>query len=140
MISIGYIIFNQGNNNDEGIRIRCVWHKRTVLRDTKIYTPIVLFQFSPVSSLIKMQRVLAYCIRFSFRARHQPVLTEPFARTELNYFLTTGIKETQRIYYFNLRKQIVTSQMIISLHWLNLLHFIIMTVLFVLEIVFDIRR
>jgi len=76
------------------------------------YPPIV--PFHRLSSLIKMQQVLAYYIRFSPRARHQPVLTEPHARAELNYVLSIDVKETQRIYFFNFSKQLVSSQMITS--------------------------
>ncbi|CAI6369436.1 unnamed protein product [Macrosiphum euphorbiae] len=82
----------------------------TVLHVTKVHPSIE--PFHRFSSLIKMQRVLAYCIRFSPRSRHRPVLTGPLTRAELNYVLIIAVKETQKIYFSNLWKQLTTSQMI----------------------------
>jgi len=82
----------------------------TVLQVTKIHSTIE--PFHRFSSLIKMQRVLAYCLRFSHQARHLPVLTGPLTRAELNYVLIIAVKVTQRIYFYNLWKQLTTSQII----------------------------
>ncbi|XP_008183572.1 uncharacterized protein LOC103309580 [Acyrthosiphon pisum] len=113
--------------------------KTTVFQVTKINPPIEPFQ--RFSSLIKMQRVLAYCLCFSPRSRHRPVVTGLLTRVELNHVLTTAVKETQRIFFSNLWKQLTTSQIITPPPLaLNLPHLLIMTDLFVLEVVFDIRR
>jgi len=80
--------------------------KATVLQVNKIHP--LIEPFHRFSSLIKMQRVLAYCFRFS----HRPALAGPLTRAELNYVLTTAVKETQRIYFSNLWKQLTTSQII----------------------------
>lgn len=52
--------------------------KTTVLHATKIHPPIE--SFHRFSSLTKMQRVLTYCLRFSPRTSHKPVLTGPLTR------------------------------------------------------------
>ncbi|XP_060871366.1 uncharacterized protein LOC132945610 [Metopolophium dirhodum] len=81
-----------------------------VLQVTKIHPSIEpIHRFS---SLIKMQRVLAYCLRFSSRSRHRSVLAGPLTRAELNNVLIIAIKETQRVYFSDLWKQLTTSQMI----------------------------
>jgi len=57
--------------------------KTTVLQDTKVHQSIE--SFHRFSSLIKMQRVLAFCLRFSPRPKHRPILIRPLTRAELNY-------------------------------------------------------
>ncbi|XP_022164862.1 uncharacterized protein LOC111029924 [Myzus persicae] len=80
--------------------------KATVLQVTKNLPPIE--PFHRFSSIVKMQGVLAYCFHFSRR----PVLTGPLTRAESDHVLTTAVRETQRIYFSSLRKQLTTSQMI----------------------------
>jgi len=67
-----------------------------------------------------MQRVLAYFLRLS----HRPVIIGPLTRAELNYVLTTAVKETQNIYFSNLWQQLTTSQMITAASLAQLAPFI----------------
>lgn len=64
------------------------------------------------SSLLKMQRVLAYCLRFGRKIKQRSQvdsfdsLNGPLSRAELDYALMVAIKLTQNIYYSQLQKQL----------------------------------
>lgn len=58
------------------------------------------------SSLSRMQRVVGYCPRFANRTRRHPVPTGPISLAEQYQALYRVIKYIQKIYYFDLYKQI----------------------------------
>lgn len=58
------------------------------------------------SSLIRMQRSLAYIRRFTFKARGQPLEKGPLRRDELENILMRAVRMTQDTYLSDLRKQL----------------------------------
>ncbi|XP_060861320.1 uncharacterized protein LOC132938478 [Metopolophium dirhodum] len=66
------------------------------------------------SVLRKMQRVLAYCLRFVDKARQRPVVSGPIIWKEYENVLTKVARYTQRLYYAELHHQLGTSNSVIT--------------------------
>uniref|UniRef100_A0A2S2P1X6 Integrase catalytic domain-containing protein n=1 Tax=Schizaphis graminum TaxID=13262 RepID=A0A2S2P1X6_SCHGA len=66
------------------------------------------------SVLRKMQRVLAYCLRFADRARQRTVVSGPITWQEYERVLMKVTMYTQRLYYSDLYHQLVTSNSIVT--------------------------
>lgn len=61
------------------------------------------------SSLGKMQRVLAYCLRFIDVSKRRPIETGVLSRVETDRALRIAIKITQNIYWAQLQRQLTSS-------------------------------
>ncbi|XP_060842552.1 uncharacterized protein LOC132922848 [Rhopalosiphum padi] len=66
------------------------------------------------SVLRKMQRVLAYCLRFADKARQRTVVSGPITWQEYERVLMKVTMYTQRLYYSDLYHQLVTSNSIVT--------------------------
>jgi len=66
------------------------------------------------SSLGKMQRVLAYCLRFINVCRRRPIETGVLSRNETDRALVVAIKITQNIHWAQLQRQLTSPSAIIT--------------------------
>jgi len=66
------------------------------------------------SVLRKMQRVLAYCLRFADKARKRPVVSGPIVWEEYENVLIKVARYTQKLYYAELHHQLGTSNSVVT--------------------------